>query len=325
MIPPIKLLNFFREFDNFLIATHISPDGDAIGSSVALSMMLRAIGKKTLLVNKDPVPSEYLFIPGISDFLLLKEFADSGFKADNLILVDCNDTKRVGIDSLNLVHSGFMKTAVIDHHVTDKSYNDTSWIVPEAPATGIMVYYIIKELGIKITPEMATSLYAAISFDTGNFRYENTTSDVFAVASDLTASGAKPHLIYSSIFEKWSSNRFRLMLEVMGSLELHDSIAIGAITKEIFERSSTSENDAESFVSIPRIIDSVNVSIIIRETKDNYFRVSLRSKSNVDVAEIARSFGGGGHKNAAGFRIKTDLNTLKSALIDKTKALIQSR
>lgn len=325
MNPPPKLLAFLKESDNFLIASHISPDGDAIGSSIALSMMLKSIGKKTMLINKDTIPPEYLFIPGISDFFSLKDYSDAGCKADNLILIDCNDLKRAGIEGIADSDSSFMKIAIIDHHETDKSFNEIQWIVPEAPATGMMVYYIIKEMGVKITPEMATSLYTTIAFDTGNFRYENTTSDVFKVASDLVASGAKPHLIYSSIFEQWSTKRFRLMIEVMRSLELNDGIAIGAITKEMFERTSTSENDAESFVSIPRILETVDVSVLIRESKDNYYRVSLRSKSSINVAKIAKAFGGGGHKNAAGFRIKSDLNTLKASLLDKIKTFIHSK
>ncbi len=319
MNPPVDLLRFFIESDNFLITSHISPDPDAVGSSVALSMMLKAGGKKAILLNKDPVPLEYHFIPRVNDFISLKEYEDSAFKPENLVLVDCNSMKRAGIENLNNEYLGFKKTAVIDHHETDKPSSGIAWIVPEAPATGMMVYYIIKEMGVKITQEMATSIYAAISFDTGNFRYENTTSDVFAVASDLTALGAKPDLIYSSIYEKWNTNRFKLMIEVMSSLELHDGIAVGVITKEMFERTSTSENDAESFVAMPRILEPVQVSVLIRQTKEDYYRVSLRSKSGIDMAGIAKAFGGGGHKNAAGFRTKIDIDTLKKALIDKIK------
>lgn len=325
MNPPVELLNFLRESDNFLIATHISPDGDAIGSSIAISNMLRSIGKKTLLINKDPIPSEYLFIEGTKDFILLERYPDVASKLDNLILIDCNNLKRAGIENPHTAgFKAFRKIAVIDHHETDKPFGDICWIVPEAPATGMLVYYIIKEMGVTITEETAASLYASISFDTGNFRYENTTSDVFTVAADLTCSGAKPHLIYSSIYEKWAPNRFKLMIEVMNSLELCDNIAIGTITKEMFARTCTSDDDAESFVSIPRILETVHVSVMIREVKDNYYRVSLRSKGGVDLAKIAREFGGGGHKNAAGFRIKGDLNTLKGVLRDKIKTFIKS-
>lgn len=319
MIPPAELLEFLKNSDDFLIITHISPDGDGIGSSAALSMMLKAMGKKTALLIKEPYPYQYLFLPGAGDFFSLRSYIDSGHKAENLILVDCNETKRIGIDASVLSEFNFSKTAVIDHHETSKSFGDIRWIVPEAPATGLMIYHIIRHMGIKITPEMAINLYTAIAFDTGNFRYENTTPDVFRAVADLTESGAKPHLIYSSLFEKWTLNRFKLLLSVMASLELEDGVAMAAITKQMLSETSSTEDDTESFVSFPRILNEVKVSAIIRETDDNYYRVSLRSRSAVDVAKIAEAFGGGGHKNAAGFRTKADLKTLKKNLKDKIR------
>ena len=325
MKPPHELLHFLNESDNFLIVSHISPDADALGSSIALSMMLRAKGKRTILFNKDDISSQYLFIPGTNGFLSMKNYGDIADKPRNLILVDCNDMKRAGLQGMDSLTSDVEKIAIIDHHETDKSFGDIRWIIPESPATGMMIYYIIKELGIKITEDMASSLYAAISFDTGNFRYENTTTEVFTAASELVASGAKPHLIYSSLFEKWTANRFKLMLKVMSSLDLEEGIAIGAVTRKMFEDTHTTEDDVESFVSIPRILKGVQISVIIRETSDNYCRVSLRSKSGLDVAEIARAFGGGGHKNAAGFRMRADINTLKDGLKKKILTIMQNR
>lgn len=319
MIPPAELTEFLKESDDFLIATHISPDGDGIGSSAALSMLLKALGKKTAALIKDPFPSSYLFLPGAADFLSLKDYIDSGHKAENLILIDCNETKRIGMDASDSSYFSFSKTAVIDHHETNKSFGDIRWIVPEAPATGLMIYHLIKQMKVKITSEMAVNLYTAISFDTGNFRYENTTSDVFMAAADLTEAGAKPHIIYSSLFEKWTFNRFNLLLSVMKTLELDDGLAIAAVTKEMLAETSSTEDDTESFVSFPRILDEVKVSAIIREANENFYRVSLRSK-NVNVAKIAEAFGGGGHKNAAGFRIKADLEILKKNLKDKIKS-----
>jgi phosphoesterase RecJ-like protein len=325
MKPPHELLHFLNESDNFLIVSHISPDADALGSSIALSMMLRANGKRTILFNKNEISSQYSFIPGTCDLLSIKNYPYIADKLYNLILVDCNDMKRAGLEGIASRHSDFNKIAVIDHHETDKAFGDIRWIVPESPATGMMIYYIIKEMGFKITEDMASCLYAAISFDTGNFRYENTTTDVFTVAADLVASGAKPHLIYSSLFEKWTTNRFKLMLDVMSSLELEEGVAIGAVTRKMFEDTHTTEDDVESFVSIPRILKGVQISVIIRETSDNYCRVSLRSKSSLDVAQIAKAFGGGGHKNAAGFRMKADLNTLRGALKNKILTFMHNR
>ncbi len=319
MIPPADLLEFLKNSDDFLIVTHISPDGDGIGSSAALFMMLQAIGKKKALLIKDTYPNQYLFLPRAGDFFSLRSYIDSGQKAENLILVDCNEIKRTGIEASFFHEFSFSKTAVIDHHETNKSFADIRWIVPESPATGLMIYHLIKYMGIKITPEMAINLYTAIAFDTGNFRYENTTPDVFRAAADLTEAGAKPHQVYSSLFEKWTLNRFKLLLSVMGSLELEDGLAMAAITTQMLSETSSTEDDTESFVSFPRILNEVKVSAIIRETNDNYYRVSLRSKSAIDVATVAEAFGGGGHKNAAGFRTKGDLETLKKNLKDKIK------
>ena len=324
MNPPPELLDFLKKSDNFLIASHINPDGDAIGSSNALSMLLRAMGKKTALLLKDPFPYQYSFLPGAGDFLSFKSYSNKASNSENLILLDCNETKRAGIGEPSAPDLNFHKIAVIDHHETSKSFGDIRWIVPEAPATGLMVYSIIKHLDIKITKEIATNLYTAISFDTGNFRYENTTPEVFRAAADLTDAGAKPHLLYSSLFEKWTLNRFKLLIDIMGSLELEDGIAIALVTKEMFENTSTSADDTESFVTFPRVLDDVKVSAIIRETGDNYLRVSLRSKSGVDVARIAEAFGGGGHKNAAGFRIQADIQTIKENLKKIIKDYLES-
>ncbi len=322
MTPPSGLIEFLKGSDDFLISTHVSPDGDGIGSSIALSMMLKAIGKKTTLFCKDPIPYQYLFLPGAGDFFSFSTYISSGYKAKNLILVDCNAIKRIGLDTIELPQFIFSKIAVIDHHEINTSFGDIQWIDPQVPATGLMIYHLIKHLGIKITPEMATNLYTTISFDTGNFRYENATPDVFRAAADLTDAGAKPHMIYSSLFEKWSFNRFKLLLAVMGSLELADGIAFGTITREMFAQTMTTDDDSESFVSFIRILDEVIVSAIIIEVDDNFYRVSLRSKKGINVAEIATSFGGGGHRNAAGFRTKTDLVTLKKNLRDKIKAAL---
>ncbi len=322
MIPPQDLVTFLKESDYFLITTHISPDGDGLGSSNALSMLLQASGKKTTLLIKDSLPIQYFFLPGISNFLSLKDYIDSGHKSENLVLLDCNDITRAGIDDIIKLVT-FNKTVVIDHHEISKSFGDIQWIAPNAPATGMMIYYLIKHMGVKLSLEMAINLYTAIAFDTGNFRYENTTPEVFRAAADLTEAGAKPHSIYSSIFEKWTFNRFNLLLTAMKSLELEDGFAMAAITKEMFAQTSSSEDDTESFVSFPRILDNLKVSAIIIEIDNNYYRVSLRAKGGIDVSMIAQEFGGGGHKNAAGFRIRTDLDTLKTKLKDKIKGSLK--
>lgn len=318
MIPPKDLIDFIRDFDNFLITTHISPDADGLGSANALSMLLKVLGKKTTLLIKDTLPKQYLFLPEISNFKSLKDHN----KSENLILVDCNNISRTGLDDI-IKPTDFHKIAVIDHHEISNSFGDIPWIASESPATGMMIYYLIKNLGVKLTPAMAINLYAAVAFDTGNFRYENTTPDVFRVVADLAEAGARPHAIYSSLFEKWSINRLKLLLSVLSTIELEDGFAMAVVTKDMLKQAASNEDDSESFVSFPRILDGIKVSLLIIEIDNNYFRVSLRAKGTIDVSMIAKEFGGGGHKNAAGFRIRADLQTLKTRLKNRLKASLK--
>ena len=317
MIPPEKLINFFQKKDNFLIATHINPDGDGLGSSIALSMALEKLGKKTALLCKDPVPHQYRFLSGQENFYSFDSLQPSAFSLqfDNLILIDCNDINRLELESFHLSTFNFQQSLVIDHHKTERDFGDIKWIMPDSAATGLMIYYLIKELGVKITEEMAINLYAAIAVDTGNFRYENTTSEVFRIAADLVEAGAVPHVIYREIFESWSDNRFNLFVKMLNTLQSIDGVAIVRVTKEMITETAALPGDIERFVDFPRIMKSVKVSVLFREIGDNHYKISLRSRDDINVATLAEAFGGGGHKNAAGCKIKADFKTAKSQLL----------
>ncbi|BCB95559.1 exopolyphosphatase-related protein [Dissulfurispira thermophila] len=322
MLPPEELINFIETEDNFLIATHINPDGDGIGSSIALSMSLQVLGKKTVLLCKDLVPGQYKFLPGNESFYTLEQLKaqETKFKDyKNLILVDCNDLDRISDSTPTLNYSS---SAVIDHHASERPFGNIRWVVPDAAATGLMIYYLIKRLGIKLTYEMAVNLYAAIAVDTGNFRYENTTSSVLRVASDLIDAGARPYVIYRHLFEAWSEGRFNLFMQVLNTLEKKDKIAIVKVTRKMFEDTSTSAEDTEHFVEFLKIMADVDVSVLFREIDDTHYKISLRSKDDIDVAIVAEAFGGGGHKNAAGCRIKADFETAKKELIGKIKQIM---
>lgn len=315
MQPPSELTRFLREEDDFLIATHISPDGDGLGSSLALSELLKIMGKRMILLIKDPYPRQYSFLPGIEEFITLDVFLKSTHRPKNLILVDCQHIKRTGFDnSIKSFKADFLKTTIIDHHEQNNPEGDILWIEPESPATGMMIFSLIKRFDFKITPQMATNLYSAIAFDTGNFRFENLNPEIFLVAAELMEAGAAPSRIYSSLYEGWSLNRLKLLTAMLDSLDVDGILAIGTITKRMFNDTSTSEDDIESFVSFLRILDNVYVTVIITELQEEFYRVSLRSKGDIDVSKIAIAFGGGGHKNAAGFRVRSELNSLKEKL-----------
>ena len=313
---PEDLLDFLRKRDQFFIATHISPDGDALGSSIALSLALESLGKETIIYDKDPVPEFYKFLPGHERFTQsLESFASGepaqGGQISNLILLDCNEIERTGIEKIE-----FVLSAVIDHHETESTFGDIKWIEPHAAATGLMLFYVIKELGVKITKDIAINLYAAIAIDTGTFRYSNTTPEVLRVAAELIEAGADPSYIAESLYETWSENRFRLLLKVLNTLEINNDVVITLVTLDMFRETGASVSDTESFVGFSRILKSVNSSVLFREIENNYYKVSLRSKGKqINVAKVAAMFGGGGHRNAAGCKIRSDFKTAKETLL----------
>jgi bifunctional oligoribonuclease and PAP phosphatase NrnA len=310
-IPP-KLMSFLKEEEKFFIATHISPEADAIGSSLALSMALESLGKVTVVFDKDPVPKFCHFLPGYGKFTnVISPFLTSDFA---LILLDCNTLKRAGIKGLTFKYS-----VVIDHHQTEEDFGDIKWVVPEAAATGMMIFYLIKKLGVNITRDMAINLYSAIAIDTGTFRYSNTTAEVLRIAAKLIEAGVSPAHISNNMYETWSQERFALLIMALNTLEVKGNIATTFVTREMYRKTGAVPEDTESFSALIRIMKDVEVSAFFREMDNNCWKVSLRSKGDINVALIASWFDGGGHKNAAGYVVKSDLESAKESLL---KALL---
>jgi len=304
---PKSLISALRKEQVFLLATHISPDGDALGSCLALAEALESLGKKVHIFERDPVPERYRFMPGQKK---CKSTLGNLLKIDPLlILLDCNSPERAALEGYT-----FNKSVVIDHHETESPFGDIRWIERAAAATGLMVFYLIEALHIRITKSMATNIYTAIAVDTGTFRYSNTSSDVLRVSAELVEAGAHPGDISEHLYERWKKNRFDLLNLCLGTLEIRGAIALMHITRDMFEMTGTVEADTENFANVPRTIESVVISVLIRETDNGRWKVSMRSKGQANVAKIAAFYGGGGHRNAAGFRIKTDLPTLKMKL-----------
>ncbi len=336
MQPPEVLMDCLKRGDNFLIATHVNPDGDALGSAAALAMALEKMGKKAVLLDKHRVPDQYLFLPCSERFHTFESIESAGFKMSDfntLIVLDCNDTDRIGLgnkqqqpfaEALKKALAGTMRSVVIDHHETQRSFGDIKWIEPSAAATGLMVLYLLKSLGVAITSEIAINLYAALVVDTGNFRFENATPQVFRAGAELIEYGVRPNIVYQELYESWSDNRFRLYMDVIASLEIRDDIAFSLVTKKMMEETSTTADDTENFVSFPRIMKRIDISVLLRETGRDEYKASLRSKSQVNVAHVAEFFDGGGHKNAAGCTIKADLETAKALIIEKLNGLKHS-
>jgi phosphoesterase RecJ-like protein len=308
VVVPHKLLSFLKEAEKFLIATHIRPEADAIGSSLALSMALDLLGKVTVLYDKDPVPKVCHFLPAYEKFTNnIPHSITSDFV---LILVDCNNLKRAGMEDRTFKYS-----VVIDHHETEEDFGDIKWVVPEAAATGEMIFHLIKELGVALTRNMAINLYAAIAIDTGTFRYGNTTAETLKVVAELIEAGANPAYISNSLYETWSKERFDLLVMALNTFEMRDGVAITFVTREMYQKTGAAPEDTENFPAFPRIMQNVNISAFFRELDENYWKVSLRSKGDFNVAVVASRFNGGGHKNAAGYEVRSDLESAKKSLL----------
>lgn len=304
------IVRFLREHDRFLIATHLNPDGDALGSALALAIGLETIGKRAVVYDRDGVPETYRFLPKWES--VTTEIPDDCCASWPLVLVDCNSPARVGLE--DGVSYGPM--AIIDHHETESNTQAVRWIDPMAPAAGMMVYHVLKGLDIRFTPDMATNLYAAISVDTGMFRYPNTTADTLRVGADLIEAGAKPFAVASGLYESWSRNRFALFRLSIDSIETWGDAALMVITQQMMSETGTTQSETENFVNYPLLIKDVKVSVFLREAKEGTWKASLRSKGKVNAARIAERFSGGGHRNAAGCSLTGTLDEVKKAILE---------
>ena len=305
---PREIVSVIKKEKVFLLATHLNPDGDAIGSALALSSALESMGKEVHVYNKDLVPEFYKFMPGNKRFR-------SGFKnilsqKPVLILLDCNSPERAGLEQYS-----FRKSVVIDHHETERDFGDIRWVVPSAAATGLMVFYLIKAVGVRVTSDMAINLYTAVAVDTGTFRYSNTSSEVLRASAELIEAGANPAFVSECLYERWEENRFGLLVMTLNNLEIKNNVAVMHITKNMFEKTGTIPEDTENFSNLPRMIKTVKIAALFREVGNGFWKASLRSKGNVNAAKIAELYGGGGHKNAAGFKIKGSLKSAKEKLL----------
>lgn len=319
-----KLLELIKENKSFLIVSHINPEGDAIGSSIALALCLKKINKSVYILNKEPVPDTLRFLPSsdlISQKIPVKTF-------DVVFVIDCHTLERTGLKSLHA------KTAVIiDHHIPSRNVTSSMfhtqqlirWIDPEASATGELIYKLLNFLHVPLDKKMATNLYTSLYTDTGGFRYRNTTPESLEIASKLVALGADPWEITKEVYECLPFNRLKLLAMSLSTLEKAGKMACVTVTQNMFKNTKTSVQDTENFVDFPRKIKDIEVAVLFREGGKNSYKVSLRSKGKVNVANIAKKFGGGGHAMAAGCTLKGSLLEVKDKVLKVVRKAIKNK
>ncbi len=298
------------------IFNHINPDGDAHGSAFALKLALNALGKQAevFIRQGDDLTKEYKLIKGTKI---------SGLQipgCDLLVAVDCADIDRLG--EFGEIFKG--NTVAIDHHITHKAFADTSLVVADSPATGEIMYDVIKALGVEMTYDIAYNLYLAIVCDTGNFKYSSTTPKTHKIAAELIDIGIPFADITKQLFDSKSIEYLQMYKTGIERLEIYADgrITLLAFCEEDFKAAGISEADADGVVNLPNSVAGSEVGVYIRQREDT-FKVSLRSNGKLNVAEIAASFGGGGHEKASGFSMKLPLEQVKTAVVEKLKTALE--
>ncbi len=290
------------------IITHTNPDGDALGSSFGLKYALEKIGIHATVILECPMPTTFQFMDW--EYRLAQENA-----YDLVIALDCADKERTGI--CKPIFEAAPQNMVIDHHRTTPPYGHFNYIQPAACATGEIVFHLIEQMNIQLDEKIASALYIAITTDTGNFSYANTTADTFLVAARLAQTGIHIAYIRRMVFDVASLERLRMQAEaVLGTrLACNGRLAIMELSRALMDKYDTTEEDAEGLVSYGRNIAGVEAAVLLKQRNEKEIKVSLRSNDFVDVSEIAASFGGGGHIRAAGCTLHTTLSQAAQSMI----------
>ena len=291
-----KISGILQHSQRIAITSHVRPDADCIGSGLALSSMLTQLGKSVSFRNTDPAPFPLTQLPGYDAIEYRQVYPDP---FDLLVMIEGGTEKRNGQS-----HIGHYTTVNIDHHATGERSADFNWVSPDAAAVGELIFELGLEMGVKITPDIAFNLYAAIASDTGSFKYSNTTCRSLHIASELVRlSGIRPDAVSTLLFDSNPYEKVRMIQRVLSTLELTmgGKVCIIRFERDFLDNLTLKDIETEDIVSIARSILGVRATLFFKEIDDRRFRVSMRSKGNFNSQRVAKHFQGGGHDHAAGF------------------------
>jgi phosphoesterase RecJ-like protein len=298
-----------RARQSFLLTSHSRPDGDAVGSEMALALALDALGKRVRIIARDPVPEPYRAFPGVDRIELVTEATG---EADAVVLLECSDITRPDIASLDRYF-----VVNVDHHLGNGMYGAVNWFDQSAAACAEMVADIIDALGVPWTRDIAAHLYLGVATDTGGFHHGPISARTFEVCRRIAETGADPAQLARQIFDSFGIGRVKLIGALLCKMELHygDRLAVLQYDDALLAECGATVDDSEGLVNLPLGADGVQASLLFKKQNGHTYRVSLRSKDDVDVRAVAELWNGGGHKNASGCTMTGELDDLKRDLV----------
>jgi len=316
-----QVIKAIKSYSAFLITSHISLEGDALGSELALASLLRKLGKTAYIVNSGKTPSNYSFLPGVKK--ISHRFSNRTHQA--VFIIDCSDRGRAG--RIAALFDARKPVINIDHHIGNKNFGKINWVEPGASSTGEMIYRLFRFTRTKLDKKDALNIYTAILTDTGSFRHSSTTSKTLYICSRLLEFGIRPAEIYARIYENNSVQDAIHVAKIISRLSFaaDNRIAWVKIKRPEFEEVKGKPELLDKILDFAKSIKTVKVVLIFCQVDSRFIKLNLRSKSPVDVQKIASSFGGGGHRLASGCTIKGSLKEAEQMVLRRVKRALKTR
>ncbi|MFH1655122.1 MAG: bifunctional oligoribonuclease/PAP phosphatase NrnA [Candidatus Omnitrophota bacterium] len=314
-----KVLNAIKKHKKFIVSAHINLEGDALGAELALARLLKKMGKKVSVVNADKSPKTYDFLPGVKSIINSKKRIPD---YDVLIAVDCCDERRLG--SVSKLIKKDKITINIDHHKSNNRFGDVNWVMPEVSSAAELVYHMFKKLNYRLDRMSALLLYVGILTDTGSFRYSNTNAGTHRIVAELLSKNLSANKIYQKIYEANPLAQMKLVTSILNSFQTDNSnkIAWVKIESDELRRLNSRVDIADNIFDFLRSIKGVEVAMIFKQINSRLTKVNLRSRGRIDVARLAGSFGGGGHRAASGCSIEKGIKQSEQLVLKKLKRII---
>src|SRR5712691_3547678 len=303
----------------FVLSSHSRPDGDSIGSQLAMAYALRALGKHVEVINADPAPPPLMAFPGVAD-ITIADRADGEF--DAAIIMECGDLTRTGVRGLERFF-----VVNIDHHPGNSGFGQINWFDASAAACGEMVFDVVCALGVSLTVEMATHIYLAILTDTGSFHYSSISPRTFDICREALEAGVDPVEVARNVYDSNNMGRLKLFGAVLSAMQIDPTgrIAIVYLDHEMARQAGGTYEDTEGLINLPLTVKEIEAVVFFKQSDGDEYRVSMRSKGDIDIGSIAKQFGGGGHKNAAGCTVSGPIDGLQKTFVEKIEHAIDGR